>query len=172
VLSRTPLANPHLVPVGTVDGTRIYRDTLDAGPAYLVRLGPNGRPPSLDTIQPLAVPIHADALAPEQSAFTFTTPADAYFVVATPYFPGWTARLDGRPVALQPIDGVLPAIRVGPGTHHLSYIYAPRSVLLGAALSLLGLLAALAWLAAGANWQRVFRLARRQAPHQTAPGPL
>lgn len=173
VLSRTPLANAHLVQVGVVDGTRIYRDTLDAGPGYLVRPGPTGRAPTLDAIQPLDIPVHATTLDPQRSAFTFTTPAGAYFVVATPYFPGWTARLDGRPVPLQTIDGVLPAIRVGPGFHHLTYTYAPRTVVLGTALSLIGLLAALVWLAASVNWQRMLRLVWKDAPRrQTAPAPL
>ena len=86
--------------------------------------------------------------APEQDTFTFSTSTEAYFVIATPAFPGWTANLDGHPVQIQQIAGVLPVIKVGSGTHTLSYIYAPSSVRFGAILSLIGLLAALAWLIA------------------------
>jgi uncharacterized membrane protein YfhO len=46
-------------------------------------------------------------------------------VIATPEFPGWTANLDGSPVPIQLLAGVMPAIKVGPGTHTLSYTYTP-----------------------------------------------
>lgn len=160
VLSRTPLTAAGLVRVGKADNTMIYRNTLDAGPGYLVRPGAGGRVPALDTLQRLDTAVHADTLAPEQSVFTFTSPAAAYFVVPTPVFPGWTATLDGRAVPVRTIAGVLPAIAVGPGTHHLSYTYTPRSVPLGAALSLLGLLAILTWLAFAFQRERVARVTR------------
>lgn len=70
-----------------------------------------------------------------------------------PAFPGWTAHLDGHPTAIQQIAGVLPAIKVGPGTHTLSYTYAPSSVYFGGMLSAAGLLAALVWLIAGRFWK-------------------
>jgi uncharacterized membrane protein YfhO len=87
--------------------------------------------------------------APELNTFTFSTNTVAYFVIATPAFPGWTAYLDGRPVSVQQIAGVLPAIKVGPGAHQLSYIYNPSSVRLGGMLSVVGLIAVLAWLVVG-----------------------
>ncbi|HKS69231.1 MAG TPA: YfhO family protein, partial [Ktedonobacterales bacterium] len=149
VLSRTPLSDKGLVQVGEADDTRIYRNTLDAGPGYVVRPGTDGRLPTLDQIQRVAVAARADTQTPGREVFAFTAPSDGYFVVAMPYFPGWTATLDGHPVSIQPIAGVLPAIRVGPGTHQVVYAYAPRSVVLGAALSLIGLLAILVWLIVG-----------------------
>jgi hypothetical protein len=47
----------------------------------------------------------------------------------------------------------MPAIRVGPGAHTLSYTYSPSSVRLGAMLSVIGLLAALAWFVAGRRFK-------------------
>jgi hypothetical protein len=160
VLSRTPLTDPRLVPAGAVDGTLIYRNTADAGPGYLVRPGPSGGPPALDHVQLLGAPTaaaRATQLTSEAETFSFTTSAPAYFVVATPDYPGWTARLDGRPVAITDIAGVLPAVRVAPGRHVLSYTYAPRSVVLGAALSALGLFALLAWLMLAVPFAGIFR---------------
>jgi hypothetical protein len=153
VVSRRPLTDPRLVQVEKVDGTLIYKNTVDAGPAYLVKPGPGGNPPSLNQMQRLNVGVRTVIQAPEQDTFTFSTSTVAYFVIATPAFPGWTADLDGHPATIQQIAGVLPTIKVGPGTHTLSYTYAPSSVRFGAMLSAVGLLAALAWLIAGRFWK-------------------
>ena len=153
VVSRRPLTDPHLVLAGKVDGTLIYRNTTNAGPAYLVRSGPQGNPPTLAQLQHLDAQVRTLALLPEQETFTFTIDTTAYLVLAEPSFPGWTANLDGRAVPIQLFSGVMPAIKVGPGTHTLSYTYAPSSVRRGAMLSALGLLAVLIWLIIGRFWQ-------------------
>jgi Bacterial membrane protein YfhO len=155
VVSRRPLTDPRLALVEEVDGTLIYKNTADAGPAYLVRSGPDGNPPSLTQIQRLDIGVRAVTQTPEQETFTFSTSTAAYFVIATPAFPGWTADLDGHPAPIQLIAGVLPAIKLGPGTHTLSYTYVPSSVRLGALLSVVGLLAVLAWLIAGRRFKPV-----------------
>ncbi len=154
VVSRRPLSNPYLVQVGEVKGTLIYRNMADAGPAYLVKTGPDGNPPSLDKIQLLDSSVRTVTQAPELNTFTFSTNTVAYFVIATPAFPGWTAYLDGHLVSVQQIAGLLPAIKVGPGTHQLSYFYNPLSVRLGAMLSVIGLIAALAWFIVGRRFKQ------------------
>ena len=154
VVSQRPLTDPHLVLVGKVDGTLIYKNMADAGPAYLVGLGPGGNPPSLAQMQRLNDGVHVVTLAPEQETFTFSTSTAGYFVIATPVFPGWNAELDGHPAQIQQIAGVLPAIKVGPGAHTLSYTYSPVSVRLGALLSVIGLLAALIWFIVGWCFKR------------------
>jgi hypothetical protein len=153
VVSQRPLTDPRLVLVGKADGTLIYKNIADAGPAYLVGMGPDGNPPSLAQAQRLDDSVHEVTLAPEQDTFTFSNSTPAYFVIATPVFPGWTAELDGRPVQIQQFAGVMPAIKVGPGAHTLSYRYSPSSVRLGAMLSVIGLLAALAWFIAGRRFK-------------------
>jgi hypothetical protein len=152
VVSRRPLTDPRFELVGEANGTLIYKNTADAGPGYLVRPGPDSNPPSLDHIQRLRVDVRMITQAPEENIFTFSTRTAGYFVIATPAFPGWTVDLDGHPAPVQQIAGVLPAIKVGAGTHTLSYTYAPSSVRLGAMLSAVGLLAALAWLVAGSRF--------------------
>jgi hypothetical protein len=152
VVSRWPLSDARLVQVEVVDGTYIYRNTADAGPGYLVAVGPGGSAPSLDQMQRLDVPVNAMAQTPELSTFAFSSSTEAYFVVAAPAFPGWTAELDGRAVPVEQIAGVFPAIKVGPGKHVLSYRYTPSSVRYGAILSLIGLLVALACFILGWFW--------------------
>ncbi|HEV2581511.1 MAG TPA: DUF6541 family protein [Ktedonobacteraceae bacterium] len=146
VVSRTRLSDPHFVQVGEADGTLIYRNTADAGPGYLVRPGPGGNAPTLTGVQRLNESVRVVTLAPGQETFTFTTNSVSYFVIASPSFPGWIANVDGHDATIQQFAGALPAIKVGPGTHTLSYTYAPSSVRTGAILSLVGLLAALLWL--------------------------
>jgi len=153
VVSRRPMTDPHLALVGKVNGVFIYKNTVDAGPAYLVSPGSNEDAPSLASMQRLNVPVHTITQAPEQETYTFASSTDAYLVLATPSFPGWAAKLDGHDAPIQQVDSVLPAIKVGPGTHTLSYSYAPSSVRIGAILSGIGLLAVLAWLIVIRFWK-------------------
>jgi hypothetical protein len=153
VVSRWPLSDPRLVQVGRVDGILIYKNTADAGPGYLVAAEPNGNAPSLEQIQRLNISMRAVTQSPEQDTFTFSTSTAGYFVIATPAFPGWTAELDGHTMPISQIAGVLPAIKVGPGSHILRYSYAPSSVRYGALLSVIGLLATLLWLSIGRIWK-------------------
>jgi hypothetical protein len=41
------------------------------------------------------------------------------------YFPGWSASLDGRAVALRPGQGIFQRVKVPAGSHTLSFAYAP-----------------------------------------------
>lgn len=151
VVSARPLNDPHLVQIAEVDHTLIYRNTADAGPAYLVAPGTRGNPPTLAQLQALTstIGVHLVSQGPEQETFSFSTSASMYLVIASPAFPGWTANLDGHQAEIHLVDGVLPAIQVRPGAHTLKYTYTPTSVAPGATLSLLSLLAILAWLVGG-----------------------
>jgi hypothetical protein len=153
VLSRRPLSDPLLVLVGKEDGTLIYQNTADAGPAYLLSPGQDGNPPSPEQAQQLNIRVRVLTLAPEQETFTFSSDTVGYFVIATPAFPGWNSEVDGHPVPAQLFAGVMPTIKVDPGTHTFSYSYAPFSVRLGALMSLAGLLAALTWFIVGRFWK-------------------
>ncbi|HEX5505078.1 MAG TPA: YfhO family protein [Thermomicrobiales bacterium] len=167
VLSRYQLTDPRFMEVGQRDGAYIYQNLADAGPAYLVLPAPDGAPPAIATLSRLTVPVRADQPSPERATFTFTAPSDAYLVIADPAYPGWVANLDGHPVRLDTLDGALPAVRVGPGQHTVTYAYEPRSLYLGAALALLALLAALGWVAGYAVWAR--RRARDRSQRQPLP---
>jgi len=149
VVSKRPLTNPQLVKVGEANGTLIYKNLADAGPGYLVRPGTDGNPPSLNQLQRIDASVQLVTQAPEQETYTFSTSTEGYFVIPTPAFPGWTANLDGHPVTIQQIAGVLPAIKVNAGVHTLSYTYTPSSVPIGAIISAIALLAVLLWFIIG-----------------------
>ena len=60
-------------------------------------------------------------------------------------FPGWQAWVDGRPVEILAAYGVVRGVVVPAGEHEVVFRYRPRSVQLGAAMSLGGLLLVLAF---------------------------
>jgi hypothetical protein len=157
VVSRTKLDNPALVEIKTVQKTHIYRNLDDAGPAYLVKAGTNGAPPTLQQLQRVPSGVTPTLLSQEEDRFRVTTTEADYLVIADPSYPGWKATLDGKPAKIELIDGVLPAIKVTPGTHELTYRYEPTSVKVGASLTLAGLLLTLVGLLYGwtrwANWR-------------------
>jgi uncharacterized membrane protein YfhO len=111
----------------------------------MVAPGPGGVPPAPERLEQLPPTVAATSRDPEHLTFALTTATAGYLVVAAPAYPGWAARLDGQPVPVQTLDGVLPAIGVGPGSHQVAYTYEPTSVWLGAALSALGIVVCLTW---------------------------
>jgi uncharacterized membrane protein YfhO len=76
-------------------------------------------------------------------------PAGGWLVVRDLYWPGWKARVDGRPVPLLPADGVFRAVALPAGTHQVEFRYRPLSFGLGGILSVL---AALGLLLSGRRW--------------------
>lgn len=166
VVSRRPLTDPLLTQVAEVDGTLIYKNTADAGPAYLLQPDRAGNLPTLDGLVRPEGRVRTLRLNPEQEVFSVASSAQAYLVIAAPQFPGWNASLDGRPVPTRLFAGVMPAIQVGPGIHILSYTYTPVRLRPGAVLSALGLLAVLAWLIIGPYARR----RPAETPLNDAPG--
>ncbi len=74
--------------------------------------------------------------------------------VANPFFPGWTARIDGEPAALTARPGEPLELAVPAGLHRVELIYRSASLIAGLGVALASVLALfLAW----------FRLARREA---------
>ena len=59
--------------------------------------------------------------------------------------PGWSVEVDGRPARALQADMVLRGVVVPAGTHEIVWRYRVPGLRLGAALSIAGLLAALAW---------------------------
>ncbi len=60
-------------------------------------------------------------------------------VLSDTYFPGWTAKVDGKPVEILEVYGALRGVVVEKGEHRIEMVYRPWSALLGGGLSLLGL---------------------------------
>ncbi|HVX28858.1 MAG TPA: YfhO family protein, partial [Nitrolancea sp.] len=153
VVSNKRLTDPGLLDIKTVGKVQISRNADDAGPAYLVKPAANGAPPTLDELQRLPGGVTPTRLSRENDQFEATTNEPAYLVVADPAYPGWQATVDGKRANIEQIDGILPAIKLTPGTHTIVYHYAPSSVKLGALLALAGLVLTFGGLLFG--WMRI-----------------
>jgi hypothetical protein len=86
-------------------------------------------------------------LSSRDDAMTIETrsPATRLLVVSRLRAPGWKASRDGKPTALLDVDSTLMGVVVPPGVHHVRLVYAPRSLRLGAVISLAAIVAT-AWL--------------------------
>jgi hypothetical protein len=73
-------------------------------------------------------------------------------VLTDSWFPGWKARVDGKPTPVERVDYVIRGVRVPAGAHTVEFTYEPASWRAGWTVSLLALLAILA--AAGIGWRR------------------
>ena len=61
----------------------------------------------------------------------------AMVILADTYFPGWEARVDGRPAKLYQPYGFLRGVVVDGGYHTIEMVYRPWSVMAGACMTLL-----------------------------------
>ncbi len=80
-------------------------------------------------------------------------PAPAFLVYSGTAYPGWKAKVDGRPSPVYRTDGALMGIYLTPGHHTVRLFYSPDSFRVGLYLSL----AACAILAAGVGYMLMLR---------------
>jgi hypothetical protein len=65
------------------------------------------------------------------------TPHPSLLRIAVPYFPGWKARVDGKPAAVVPVDLALMGVTVPAGRHELVLSYASSRFATGLTISVL-----------------------------------
>lgn len=78
-----------------------------------------------------------------------TTPA--ILVLSENHYPGWQAYVDGVAVETLRVDYNLRGVVLAAGNHKVEFVYRPKSVLLGLAISLLTLAALIAWARMGSS---------------------
>lgn len=88
--------------------------------------------------------------------------ASGWLVLSDRFYPGWSARVDGRPAKIYKANVLVRAVRLGPGKHKIDFRFAPRSLAIGAAISVPAWMAALSWWALA--WWRQRRSLRAKAP--------
>ncbi len=82
--------------------------------------------------------------APDRLAIRADMACDGMVVLSDTFYPGWRARVDHRPAQIHEVNGAMRGVAVLRGTHTITMRYRPVSVYLGAALTLVGILGALA----------------------------
>lgn len=83
--------------------------------------------------------------APHRVVISAASDHPGYLVLTDTWFPGWTAHVDGRESPVERADYAFRAVRLEPGRHEVVFLYDPGSVRLGLALSVLALLAIVAF---------------------------
>jgi hypothetical protein len=81
---------------------------------------------------------------PDRIAMDVDTPARALVVLSEMYYPGWRARVNGKPAEIYRVDGALRGIIAPGGPGLIELEYAPGSFRAGAIITVLTLLGVLA----------------------------
>ena len=101
--------------------------------------------------QPKAEPVE-DTPEVEEQTLELDAPASGLLVVNESWFPGWTARVDGRPAPILRVNSLVRGVPLAAGRHRVSLNFAPtyfwRPFLFAFALMAL-FVAGLAW----AHWR-------------------
>jgi hypothetical protein len=100
------------------------------------------------------------------SRVTLAPEGSGTLVLSETWYPGWRARIDGRPARVLQVDGVLRGVCLPAGAREVIFEFDPPLVKVGLAVTALAL-AALAWLAATA----VRRGAREREKEAAAAAP-
>jgi hypothetical protein len=113
----------------------------------------------LSNIPPQAgesVKVVVEESSPQRTVLEASLTRPGLVILAEVFYPGWKLTIDGQPAPIYRANRLMRAAAVKEGKHRLVYTYEPRSVQVGAAISLLGivaLLASTAWsLRRGRNW--------------------
>lgn len=87
---------------------------------------------------------------PQKVVISTQVAAPGFLVLTDTHFPGWEAKIDGKPAKIYQANSVFRAVKVEPGKHQVEFEYKPRSFYLGAAVSsatfLLMIIFSLYWL--------------------------
>jgi hypothetical protein len=86
---------------------------------------------------------------PDQVRLAIDAPDPGWMLAGVPFFPGWEALLDGKPVAILHANYLFMGIEISQGKHELILQYRPKSFYLGAMLSILVLFWILVLLSGG-----------------------
>lgn len=93
-------------------------------------------------------PRPAKILKQATGALSVQAEGPGHLVTNQPWYPGWSARLNGKPAAIQIVDGALVGLELPSGVHVADLVYRPAGLVLGAVLSIASCaaLAAMWWL--------------------------
>jgi hypothetical protein len=119
-----------------------------------VTLADPGFEPNREVVLPAGAPRAAAAspgisrileMRPDQVRLEADLAEAGYVVLLDGYDPGWKASVDDQPVPVLRANAAFRAVLLPAGRHRIEYVYRPRAVIAGAALSGASLLAGLGW---------------------------
>ena len=65
---------------------------------------------------------------PNQLGYEVQSDKGGVLVFSEVYYPGWTAKVDGKPVEVGRVNYVLRAIHIAPGNHKVELDFFPKSI--------------------------------------------
>jgi hypothetical protein len=86
---------------------------------------------------------------PNQVSVKTKSAEPSILVLSANHYPGWRAYVDGRLVDTLRVDYNLRGVSLSAGEHNVEFVYRPKSVLIGAVISLLTLIGLVVW------WKRL-----------------
>jgi hypothetical protein len=105
---------------------------------------------------PVTDPARAEASRPGPNELVVTTSSSEtrFLVVSEMYFPGWRAYVDGVETPIYRTNYLFRGVIVPAGDRTVRFVYRPRSVMVGAAMTLLAafVLVGLAWRGSHQGW--------------------
>jgi len=113
---------------------RLVSGDLDAHGSVLLDRDPGLTP---NGAIPVAAPAQIVDYAPERVEISRKAPVAAMLVLTDTDAPGWHASVDGRAVPIYRANGLFRAVPVPEGEHRVVFVYAPSSLRVGFATSLL-----------------------------------
>jgi uncharacterized membrane protein YfhO len=108
--------------------------------------------PATDDVGRATVTVDA---APGHYRTTVESDSPGYLRVLESAYPGWVATIDGQPAKIFTADGIFLGVAVPAGQHAVELSYRPGSLLLGAAISGVGLVVVIGLVAAPALRRRL-----------------
>jgi hypothetical protein len=90
------------------------------------------------------VPVAIESPQPEVVACDVNVTQPALLVLQDQYYPGWRVEIDGARAELVRCNAFMRGVVVPPGRHHISFLYQPKSVILGLLLAFLSLIGCIA----------------------------
>jgi hypothetical protein len=106
--------------------------------------GPDKQQASLSQAPPALSVTESDD---ERVVIRANTPRRGIIVLADMFSPGWRATLDGRPVQILRVNGLFRGVATPTGPHVLVFEYRPAAFVVGACITVLGVVAAMAAIA-------------------------
>jgi hypothetical protein len=90
--------------------------------------------------------IQRSAWQPEDRTFQVRSEAGGQLALHEEFFPGWTATIDGKSVAVESWMGAFQAVEVPPGEHTVEFRYRSRMLGRGGGISLVTLITLIFWI--------------------------
>jgi len=99
-----------------------------------------GEPPGNLSCQDAHDDVSVTKYAAERVTVQAKMSCDGMVVLSDTYYPGWDAKVDGKPAQIHEVDMAFRGVIVPAGTHQITFRYRPRSFIVGMAMTLAGLM--------------------------------